>query len=119
MPDRVTNTISINDKTSLYRPTVINCYQGIDLGTVDEWWKRWKEFIFDPNKKIYAMFKPISQTKYPAITTDEAAVSLPLQTLALAIFDATLVYLLNYLAPTTWQPLRSELCHNLNIKKYY
>ncbi len=117
MPDRVTNTIEMSNNKIIYRPTVINCYDK-DLASMDEWWKNWKAFIFGgPSNEIYKMFKPIKKSKYPAITTDEAAVSLPLQTLCLAIFDATLVHVMNYLAPTEWQPLRKQLCHDLNIKK--
>ena len=36
----------------------------------------------------------------------EEAISIPLQTLAIAIFDATLVYMLNRVGHDQWQPLR-------------
>jgi hypothetical protein len=44
-------------------------------------------------------------------------VSLPLQTLAGAIFDAILVHMMNSVAADTWQPLRTQLCEALNRKK--
>ena len=43
-----------------------------------------------------------------------------LQLLVIAIFDSILVHLLNTVFSTdisTWQKLRSEICHNLNLKK--
>jgi len=30
----------------LYRPTVINCYEG-EMPTVGAWWEQWKTFMFD------------------------------------------------------------------------
>ena len=41
MPDRVTNTIQMKGGGAATRPTVINCYRGDDLGSVDGWWRRW------------------------------------------------------------------------------
>jgi len=40
-----------------------------------------------------------------------------LQTLCLGIFDAILVSLMNQFAQKTWQPIRHEICTNLNMKK--
>ena len=42
--------------------------------------------------------------------------SIPLQTVAGAIFDAVLVHMMNSLLPT-WQALRSDMCDKLNKKK--
>ena len=109
------------------RPTVINCYDG-DLGTVDAWWAQWKDFIFKKEvtvngrngvetKLVQKMLSPIKHSKYPAITEEEEAISIPLQTMAGAVFDAILVHMMNTLAPGTWQPLRKDLCDKLNRKK--
>lgn len=47
---------------------------------------------------------------------EEEAISIPLQTLSIAIFDAILVSMLNSLS-TTWQPLRNDMCNKLNRHK--
>ena len=129
MPDRVTNTIvQANGAASAYRPTVINCYDG-DLGTQDKWWGQWKEFVFDSSvttldkagspetKRVTSLFQPILKAKYPTVTEEEERISIPLQTLCAAIFDATLVHLLNSFKSTPWQPIRKEMCEKLNMKK--
>ena len=133
MPDRVTNTINAFDArgapTVAMRPTVINCYSGADLGDGAKWWAAWRAFVFDTplnvkgrdgavsTRRVYEMFSPIKRSKYPAISEEEEAVSLPLQTLAGAIFDAILVHMLNTVAPAKWQPLRADMCDKLNRRK--
>lgn len=129
MPDRVTNTINTRSEKEpvATRPTVINCYDG-DLGTIEKWWDQWIYFMFkkeipverqgkDVNVRPYEMLVPIKKSKYPTITTEEEAVSIPLQTLCCAIFDAILVHMMNKLALTTWQPLRQDMCNKLNRHK--
>ena len=49
------------------------------------------------------MIVPLRRSKYPSVTEEEEHMSLPLQLLSLAIFDSILVYLMNSIAPTTWQ----------------
>ncbi len=127
MPDRVTNTINTPDGV-IMRPTVINCYAG-DLSSIDLWWKQWLQFVFTksyPNADklatksdvyINSLFSPIKKSKYPSITTEEEKVSIPLQTLSLAIFDAILVHMMNTIDDKNWQPLRSDMCLKLNSKK--
>jgi hypothetical protein len=108
MPDRVTNTINTGDQGVLCRPTVINCYDG-DLGSSPKWWAAWKSFIFSkqllladgstaPTRPVQ-MLQPIKRSKYPALTEEEEAISLPLQTLSQAIFDAILVHIVNTVSP--------------------
>jgi hypothetical protein len=127
MPDRVTNTIKTESGDSVMRPTVINCFAG-DLGTTEKWWVRWLDFYFEQpisvsrggkatTTKVYEMIADIKKAKYPDITTEEEAVSKPLQTMAMAIFDAILVHMLNVLGPNTWQGLRADMCQKLNLKK--
>ena len=128
MPDRVTNTIHAADATTHFRPTVINCFRG-DLSTAEKWWREWKRFMFvdelsiatatgASKSKAALMLQKIKQSKYPAITREEEAISLPLQTLALAIFDAVLVHILNSVSPDAkWQKLRVQMCDALNSKK--
>mmetsp|Transcript_36293 Transcript_36293/g.55758 ORF Transcript_36293/g.55758 Transcript_36293/m.55758 type:complete len:629 (+) Transcript_36293:14-1900(+) len=129
MPDRVTNTINVHGKPEpVCRPTVINMYSG-DLSSQQVWWGAWESFMFDESVAIkkgsevknmipYQMLSEIKKSKYPAITEEEEAVSLPLQTMCGAIFDAILVHMMNTVSePTVWQPLRKSLVEALNTKK--
>lgn len=127
MPDRVTNTIHTADDSSVMRPTVINCYNG-ELNSVEQWWPQWLEFYFNKQisvkksgalktTKIYEMIPKISKAKYPSITEAEEAVSIPLETMCMAIFDAILVHMMGVVGKTTWQPLRKDMCEKLNLKK--
>merc|ERR1719343_1476403 len=52
MPDRITNTINVEGgEGQVFRPTVINMYEG-DLSTLNQWWKAWEKFMFDDKLKI-------------------------------------------------------------------
>lgn len=136
MPDRITNTINIHvedpkDGTSTAcRPTVINMYDG-DLSTLQKWWSEWQKFMFEDALSIrdpktssikhdipFQMLKPIPQSKYPSITDEEERLSLPLQTLCCAIFDAILVHMMNTASsPSVWQRLKSDIVNSLNKQK--
>ena len=111
MPDRMTNTIDLADGGTVYRPTVISCYDG-DMSSTAAWWQQWKDFHFAnplllPGKKgapassklPCALLDKISRSKYPALSEEEEAMSVRLQTICLAIFDAILVHMLNTLSP--------------------
>lgn len=122
MPDRVLNTINAVDGQH-YRPTIINCYEE-DLGTVERWWAKWKEFVFSSRIELKKgmstrpcdMLQPILQAKYPDVTEEEERICFPLQTLALAIFDAVLVHMVNTVSPD-WQPIKKSLTLALNQNK--
>merc|ERR1719362_243950 len=129
MLDRYTNTINVaNLDEPVYRPTVINMYEG-NLRNIEEWWIYWKEFMFDNSiliqttsgivtKTPYEMLHPIVKSKYPAITEEEENLSLPLQTLCGAIFDSILVHILNTVSsPEIWQPLKQSMVKILNKNK--
>mmetsp|Transcript_3630 Transcript_3630/g.8334 ORF Transcript_3630/g.8334 Transcript_3630/m.8334 type:complete len:669 (+) Transcript_3630:248-2254(+) len=128
MPDRITNTINMSDGSVVMRPTIINGFDG-DLGTMERWWDLWKDFVFrfvvqvfnedgvSPPQVVCKMIEPILHSKYPAITPEEQAISIPLQILCLAIFDSILVHMLNTVAPNTWQPLKRSLCDALISNK--
>jgi hypothetical protein len=122
MPDRITNTINLSDGGVRYRPTVINAYDGGELGTLQEWWALWKTFMFHtsvqlcaechysaPAQLVVQLIPPILRSKYPAISNDEQAISIPLQILCLAIMDAILLHILNTIEPQEWQRLRRSL----------
>merc|ERR1712157_676210 len=127
MPDRVTNTINVVDSdVPVCRPTVINMYDG-DSNDLNMWFDAWMSFMFeksltippDSEKKIpYQMLLPIKKAKYPDITEEEEKVSLPLQTLCGAIFDAILVHMMNTVSkPDVWQPLKKRIVESLNKQK--
>ena len=123
MPDRVTNTIKTS-KGTFYRPTPINCYNGPRFTAIHDWFDSWLKFMFDTKvtedgKVPVQLLEKIPKAKYPAITEEEESVSIPLQTLIIAIFDGIQVRMLNGLAggAPEWQDLRERICSNLNTKK--
>mmetsp|Transcript_18802 Transcript_18802/g.39097 ORF Transcript_18802/g.39097 Transcript_18802/m.39097 type:complete len:536 (-) Transcript_18802:147-1754(-) len=129
MPDRITNTINVvGSDEPVCRPTVINMYDG-DLSTLPGWWSAWEKFMFDTplqvedkgeikNDPPYKMLQPIKKAKYPDITEEEEKVSLPLQTMCGAIFDAILVHMMNTVSePAVWQDLKRTMVENLNKQK--
>ncbi|CAE7293825.1 unnamed protein product [Symbiodinium natans] len=124
MPDRLTNTINVASGEAAFRPTVIN--HSVDsLTSVAEWWKHWKKFMFKQALEIRTgkdgsmkkmrpceMLSKIKKAKYPAITEEEEAISVPLQCLCLAIFDAILVHMLNRLSPKChWLQIKDSICN--------
>ena len=127
MPDRVTNTIRTQDLGTVHRPTVINCYDGVEFSGMDSWWMQWKSFMFEQEVllhgaevpvKVSSLLLPIKAKKYPAVTAAEEKMSIPLQMLAQAIFDAIMVYMMGAVTPDhSWQPLRKKLCEGLNARK--
>eukprot|EP00956_Cyclotella_meneghiniana_P002623 scaffold3075_cov62-Cyclotella_meneghiniana.AAC.6 len=129
MPDRISNTINVvGSEEPVCRPTVINMYDG-DLSTLDLWWSAWEKFMFDTalsiedkgevtTNPVYKMLQPIKKAKYPDITEEEEKVSLPLQTMCGAIFDAILVHMMNTVStPEVWQSLKKTMVENLNKNK--
>ncbi|GHP04907.1 hypothetical protein PPROV_000365900 [Pycnococcus provasolii] len=129
MPDRITNTVNTTNGP-VYRPTVINMYTG-DMSSVEAWWPQWLAFMFETpitiedakskssktSKGAAHLLDPILRTKYPAITEQEEAMSVPLQCFAQAIFDATLVYMLNKLLPEKWIEIKKDVCEALCERK--
>eukprot|EP00005_Dracoamoeba_jomungandri_P000734 CAMPEP_0174256650 /NCGR_PEP_ID=MMETSP0439-20130205/5864_1 /TAXON_ID=0 /ORGANISM="Stereomyxa ramosa, Strain Chinc5" /LENGTH=502 /DNA_ID=CAMNT_0015339363 /DNA_START=150 /DNA_END=1658 /DNA_ORIENTATION=+ len=126
MPDRFTNTINVKDG-QVYRPTIINMYEG-KFESVDEWFVQWTEFMFDLKMKIKSrgevkekrpceLLQKISKAKYPAITPEEEDISIPLQTVLLAVFDSILVHMIETVAHGKWMDIKAELCEKLNKNK--
>jgi hypothetical protein len=136
MTDRITNTLQLagsgsssNSNNVATRPTVINCYDGMDLGSIEQWWPKWKKFMFNTifsiekhgsikDVAIPEMIQPILKSKYPSITTEEEKISKPLQVLCASIFDAILIHMMNKLSPKRWQPMRQDICDKLNRNKF-
>lgn len=132
MPDRFTNTVDLKvedgSSESACRPSVINNYVG-DLSSFDAWWASWKLFMFEtplqvigkdgPLKQIpYQMLSKIPRAKYPALSEEEERLSLPLQALNLALFDAALVHIMNTLSPSgEWLDIKRRLCEALFVNK--
>lgn len=124
MPDRVTNTIQLYSGESAFRPAVINCYPG-DLNSVEAWFEQWMDFFFRKSvdldgkgpKPVYSLLQKIKKAKYPDVTEEEEALSIPLQVVLQGVFDAILVNLMNAKAAGVWQGLRRDICASLNSRK--
>jgi hypothetical protein len=124
MPDRMTNCIHTEHGTVLLRPSAITGSR-LDVGNVVRWWPHWLAFMFDTPIRVrgtaypavFSRLEPIQRAKYPAITEDEEAISVPLQLLCLAIFDAILIHVLSTVAPHDWQPLKWSLHQTLHEDK--
>mmetsp|Transcript_19010 Transcript_19010/g.44344 ORF Transcript_19010/g.44344 Transcript_19010/m.44344 type:complete len:585 (-) Transcript_19010:72-1826(-) len=111
------------------RPTVINNYDG-DLSTLSTWWVAWLRFMFDAQltikvkgsvvqKRPCEMLDCIKRSKYPDLTEAEEQMSIPLQTLCLAIYDAILVHLMNTISPDgAWQEVKKLLLERLYRGKH-
>mmetsp|Transcript_51607 Transcript_51607/g.122806 ORF Transcript_51607/g.122806 Transcript_51607/m.122806 type:complete len:594 (+) Transcript_51607:118-1899(+) len=127
MPDRMTNTVNLDDGGKSCRPAVDNCYpkKFEDLG---DWWKQWKQFMFTDKmttggaeKRGADLIAPISHAKYPILTEAEEKMSKALSTLCQAAFDAITIHMLSVIGSgkhkEKWQSLRQEMCHALNDNK--
>merc|ERR1712093_836288 len=65
------------------------------------------------------MLGKISRAKYPAITEEEEAASVPLQTLCQAVFDAVLVHIMATLSPDgRWQHIKLSIVDAIFSKKH-
>uniref|UniRef100_A0A7S4QTB0 Endonuclease/exonuclease/phosphatase domain-containing protein n=1 Tax=Alexandrium monilatum TaxID=311494 RepID=A0A7S4QTB0_9DINO len=128
MPDRLTNTIDLASGDRACRPTVIsNCSR--PLPDIPTWWAQWKAFMFEAELELPAkgggskrarpctLLSKIPRAKYPAVTESEEAISVPLQALCCAVFDAILVHMLNTVAPDSWQAVKVALCGALCTNK--
>mmetsp|Transcript_52479 Transcript_52479/g.122448 ORF Transcript_52479/g.122448 Transcript_52479/m.122448 type:complete len:612 (+) Transcript_52479:46-1881(+) len=123
MPDRFTNTINVATGSVVFRPTVINHSANV-LSSVGAWWPQWASFMFKEELEVRTgkngstkrirpcqMLSLIKKAKYPAISEEEEAISVPLQCLCLAIFDAILVHMLQVLSPDGhWLQIKESIC---------
>lgn len=128
MPDRITNTVNLAGGGIACRPTVINNYEEL-LPDIPTWWAAWRFWMFSKELEMPAkgggskkarpcsMLEPIPSAKYPAVTEEEEKISVPLQTLCCAVFDAILVHMLNKVAPSTWHGVKMSLCRTLSTNK--
>eukprot|EP00927_Polykrikos_kofoidii_P077781 TRINITY_DN7468_c0_g3_i1.p1 TRINITY_DN7468_c0_g3~~TRINITY_DN7468_c0_g3_i1.p1 ORF type:complete len:585 (+),score=103.67 TRINITY_DN7468_c0_g3_i1:91-1755(+) len=127
MPDRITNTIRVADSTKpVCRPTVTNNFDG-SLASVDEWWPKWRNFMFcqrlrvgtdGESKRPCELLDRISCKKYPAVTEEEERISVPLQTLCLALFDAVMVHIMNTVSPDgRWQTIKKAIVDSIFSNK--
>jgi len=129
MPDRFTNTINAADGRIICRPSVINNY-GVEMRDLQSWFEQWFHFMFQSevcvkskqgveSRRVCTLLQPIKRSKYPTVTQEEEAISIPLQVLALAVFDAILVHVMNVCAPSSlnWHVLKMKLCNALVVNK--
>ena len=103
LADQYTNTIVTLNGSTVFRPSPLSCYSGNLSSLSAAWWPAWKQFMFHSPLTIsrgasgnftlepIARLRKLSAMRYPAIKLREETVSLALQTLSLAIFDATLL----------------------------
>jgi hypothetical protein len=116
MPDRMTSTLKTDIGTIIYRPSPISGYQ-CDICDITVWWEQWKTFMFRTPvlvkgvvaPSVFAILETIPRSKYPALSENEEELSIPLQTLCLAIFDSALIFLLSHVMSSAWQPLKWSL----------
>ena len=125
VPDRITNTIRDSLGVDNMRPTVIN-YSSSDIFTNGDWWAAWRTFMFRTEvelckghevKSVLKLLDPISTAKYPALSAHEELVSIPLQMLCLAIFDAILLHILETVGKDTWLGIRTLLAEAFRAHK--
>ena len=131
MPDRITNTINLHGGGVCLRPSVMNAYDGGSFSSLSDWWFQWKDFMFRTHVRVFngiadlnpepqivcSLITPILRGKYPAITEEEQAISVPLQILCLAVLDAIFVHMLNEVCPGEWEVTRQQLCKALILGK--
>lgn len=138
MPDRFTNTVRIVPRTStpaapqlepVCRPSVINNYGG-DLSSVEAWWEDWQQFMFEmrivistpqgpTSRRPCEMLETIRRSKYPSLTKEEEKISIPLQLLCMAVFDAILVHMMNTIfADGHWMAVKRVLVDRLYRRKH-
>ena len=136
-PDRLTNTISVSVAASggaadegnsgstesriLCRPTVINCFDKA-LPSQEAWYTEWEAFMFEAQinakgQRPVDVMSRIRKSKYPALTQEEERISLPLQTLCLAIFDAIQVHMMNASGIPDWLRIKRGIMEKMNLGK--
>jgi hypothetical protein len=106
MPDRMTSSIRTIDGKTLFRPSPITGNPA-EMGCTAAWWPLWKAYMFQTKAKVrgetkqsvFAFLETIPRAKYPALSPDEEALSVPLQALCLTLFDAVLLHVLSRVAP--------------------
>ncbi|KAL1511136.1 hypothetical protein AB1Y20_005955 [Prymnesium parvum] len=131
MADEVTSRIPIFNGRGdafvkyMYRPSAASCYQGNLSSLTAAWWPSWKDFMFSRHastrgaaaKRTVApleRLQVLQSNKYPSIKLREEVASRALQALTLAIFDSTLLYLLQALFSTEeWREPRQQACRTL------
>ena len=125
VPDRITNTVRDKSGCDVMRPTVINYFSG-EMSTKSSWWAAWRKFVFHTKVElcdragatlILSLLDPISAVKYPALSADEELLSIPLQVLCLAIFDAILLHILNIVGKDSWPGIRTSLAEAFRTHK--
>jgi hypothetical protein len=110
MPDRFTNTIDLAGGGVVNRPCITSNYDG-DMSTLPNWWAAWSAFMFEAalevavkgggtaSKRPCELITKVSRAKYPALSEEEEAMSVPLQALCLAVWDAVMLHIVCTLLP--------------------
>eukprot|EP00808_Paulinella_micropora_P022429 g10381.t1 len=125
MPDRTTKTImTLHGPSS--RPAITSPYVEMEFKDMFAWWDQWKEWMFirglrtsitqGSSTKPYQTLRILKSPKYP-LSAEERRISLPLQMLALAVYDAIHVHIMNTIAPNTWLPIKKKIVKKLVAEK--
>ena len=129
MPDRFTNTIDLAGGGVVNRPCITSNYDG-DMSTLPKWWAAWSAFMFEAglevavkgggtaSKRPCELISKIPRAKYPALSEEEEAMSVPLQALCLAVWDAVMLHIVCTLLPGgEWLGIKRSIVEALLKKK--
>ena len=129
MPDRFTNTIDLAGGGVVNRPCITSNYDG-DMSTLPKWWAAWSAFMFEAalevpvkgggsaSKRPCELISAIPRAKYPALSEEEEAMSVPLQALCLAVWDAVMLHIVCTLLPGgEWLGIKRSIVEALLKKK--
>jgi hypothetical protein len=116
MPDRITSSVRTEGGETAHRPSPITGYAD-DMEDMGAWWPAWRRYMFGTAicvrgrsiRSVFSRLEVLPRPKYPMLSEAEEALSVPLQALCLALFDAALTRILSAVAPGAWQPLKRSL----------
>jgi hypothetical protein len=58
---------------------------------------------------VCQLLSPLSRSKYPALTAEDERISMPLQTVCLAMFDLIMFKIVDVAAPGKWISLKNTV----------
>ena len=100
------------------------------MSTLPKWWAAWSSFMFEAglevavkgggtaSKRPCELISTIPRAKYPALSEEEEAMSVPLQALCLAVWDAVMLHIVCTLLPGgEWLGIKRSIVEALLKKK--
>jgi len=124
MPDRMTSTITTDGGGKTNRPCVTSSSVET-FETMEDWFTSWMKWMFNTEFNIKGekvvpadLLRKIDQSKYPLISNEEEKMSLPLQTVHLAILDAILIHICDSVSEKgEFLEIKKEILDSLVNKK--